>query len=68
MNIVGRFGSTEDRYGVSRALGQRAHDLEIVGRVRTASACPAGSEARRLGDDAVIDCVVEGPAGPSVGP
>jgi hypothetical protein len=39
-----------------------AHDLEVVDRVRTASACPAGSEARRLGDDAVIDCVLEGPA------
>lgn len=38
-----------------------AHDLEIVDRVRTASSCPAGSEARRLGDDAVIDCVTEGP-------
>lgn len=39
-----------------------AHDLEVVERVRSASACPAGSEARRLGDDAIIDCVVEGPA------
>jgi hypothetical protein len=36
------------------------HDLRIVRQVREAASCPVGSEARRLGDDAVVDCVVEG--------
>lgn len=36
------------------------HDLQIVRQVREAAACPVDSEARRLGDDAVVDCVVEG--------
>ncbi|CAN5894292.1 hypothetical protein BH23ACT2_BH23ACT2_29360 [soil metagenome] len=36
------------------------HDLQIVRQVREAGACPVESEARRLGDDAIVDCVVEG--------
>lgn len=36
------------------------HELEIVDRVDEATACPPGTERRRLGTDGLLDCVVEG--------
>ena len=35
-----------------------AHDLRIVVRVDEATACPAGTERRRLQADGLLDCVV----------
>lgn len=34
------------------------HELRIVDRVDESTACPPGSERRRLGDDGLLDCVV----------
>lgn len=36
------------------------HELEIVDRVDEATACPAGTERRRLGADGLLDCVTPG--------
>ncbi|MCU1497714.1 MAG: hypothetical protein JWM47_1667 [Acidimicrobiales bacterium] len=36
------------------------HELEIEARVDRAAACPAGTEARRLATDGLLDCVSEG--------